>query len=366
MRPQHGLLPTRRLHTLDCARGDAVRHRTIAGTDIELSEVGFGVWTVAAGWWGQYSDAQAVTLLRQAYDRGVTYFDTADTYGNGRGETILAQAFPGADRDDVVVSTKFGYDWEANLGKRREGHQEAPHCFEPAFLERALDASLRRLGTDRIDLYQMHNARLADLQNDDVWSFIERARASGKVRAVGVALGPAIGWAAEGHYAMEHLPIDVVHMIYNALELDPGRELIATARRTGKSLLVRVPHSSGMLEGRYGEDTVFPEGDHRRHRPRAWLVNGVQKIEQLRFLERENGCALGQAALRYVLRAPEVVSALPNVYDLAQLDEFVGASDVVEITDPQAARIEALFESNYGLPSELEAGSASSTAAPAH
>jgi aryl-alcohol dehydrogenase-like predicted oxidoreductase len=340
-----------------------VRYRTIAGTDIEVSEVGFGVWTVAAGWWGEYSDEQAVTLLRQAFDRGVTFFDTADTYGNGRGETLIAQAFPGSDRDDIVLSTKFGYDWESNVGNRREGHQEAPHCFDPAFLERALDASLRRLGTDRIDLYQMHNARLEHLHDDDVWSFVERARAAGKIRAAGVALGPAIGWADEGHYAMEHLPVEVVHMIYNALELDPGRELIETARRTGKSLLVRVPHSSGMLEGRYSEETVFPEGDHRRHRPRAWLVNGVRKIEQLRFVERENGCTLGQAALRYVLRTPQVVSALPNVYDLAQLDEFVGASAAAEITDAQAARVEQLFDSNYGLPREVEAGTASRDAA---
>ena len=336
-----------------------MRYRTIAGTDIEVSEVGFGVWTVAAGWWGDHSDEQAVTLLRQAYDRGVTFFDTADTYGNGRGETLIAQAFPGADRDDIVLSTKFGYDWESNVGKRREGHQEAPHCFEPAFLERALDASLRRLGTDHIDLYQLHNARLEHLHDDAVWSFVERARAAGKIRSVGVALGPAIGWAEEGHYALEHLPVEVVHMIYNALELDPGRELIATARRTGKSLLVRVPHSSGLLEGRYTEDTEFPEGDHRRHRPRAWLVDGVKKIEQLRFLERENGCALGQAALRFVLRAPEVVSVLPNIYDLAQLDEFVGAAAAPEITHAQAAHVEALFEANYGLPRAVEAGTAS-------
>jgi aryl-alcohol dehydrogenase-like predicted oxidoreductase len=333
-----------------------VRYRTIAGTEVTLSEVGFGVWTVSAGWWGDYSDQQAVTLLRQAFDRGITFFDTADTYGNGRGETILQQAFPGADRDEITIGTKFGYDWESNLASRREGHQEAPHRFDLPFLERALDASLRRLGTDRIDVYQLHNARMEHLLNDDVWTFVDRAREAGKVRSVMVALGPAIGWRDEGVYAMEHLPVEGVHMIYNALELDPGRELIAVAKRTGKSLLVRVPHSSGMLEGRYTEDTVFPENDHRRHRPRAWLVNGIKKIEQLRFIEQENRCTLGQAALRYVLREPEVVSALPNVYDRAQLDEFVGASEVTDITDAQAARIEQLYESNYGLPREQEAG----------
>ena len=225
-----------------------MRHRTIAGTDVEVSEVGFGVWTISAGWWGSFSDAEAVTLLRQAFDRGVTFFDTADTYGNGRGEAILSQAFPGADRDEITVGTKFGYDWQSQIGNRREGHQEAPHCFEPAFLEQALEGSLRRLGTDRIDCYQIHNARMEHLLNDDVWTFLDKARAAGKVRSLGVALGPAIGWLEEGLYALRELPVEVVHMIYNALELDPGRELIRAARERNRSLLVRVPHSSGMLE----------------------------------------------------------------------------------------------------------------------
>src|SRR5690606_4718270 len=105
--------------------------------------------------------------------------------------------------------------------------------------------------------------------------------------------------------------------------------------------------------------TEFPEGDHRRHRPRAWLVNGVKKVRQLQFLTDENQCTLGQAALRYVLREPEVVSALPNIYDADQIDEFAAAADVPDITDEQVARIESLYEANYGLPREQEAGVAS-------
>ncbi len=331
-----------------------MRYRSIAGTDIELSEVGFGVWTVTAGWWGERSDEEAVTLLRQAFDRGVTFFDTADTYGNGRGETMLAQAFPGADRDDIVIGTKFGYDWQSNIGKRREGQREAPHCFEPEFLERALEGSLRRLDTDRIDLWQLHNVRMEHLQRDDLWTFLDRVRREGKVRSVGVALGPAIGWLEEGLYSLNERPVEVVHMIYNALELDPGRELIEAAQRVDRSLLVRVPHASGMLEDAYDEDTLFEPNDHRGHRPRGWLINGLKKIEQLRFLsaagERstESGRTLAQAALRYVLHRPQVVSALPNIYNLDQLNEFVGASDSADISSDEARRIEELFDSNYG------------------
>lgn len=324
-----------------------MRYRSIAETGVQVSEVGFGVWTVTAGWWGEYTDAQAVGLLREAADLGVTFFDTADTYGQGRGETILGQAFPGAERDRIVIGAKFGYDW-ASRDASDAGHREAPHRFDVPFLDQSLQNSLQRLGTDRIDFFQMHNPRMAHLQNDDIWRWVERVKAAGLVRAVGVALGPAIGWRDEGIYAMEHLPIDGVQMIYNALELDPGRDLIAAARRTGTSIVVRVPHSSGMLEGKYTVDTVFPEHDHRRHRPRSWLVEGVQKIEQLGFLTQQ--ATLAQAALRFVLHDPVVVSALPNIYEREQLIEFAAAGDAAPITDAQAARVVDLFESNYGLP----------------
>src|SRR5207248_10947289 len=100
-----------------------------------------------------------------------------------------------------------------------------------------------------------------------------------------------------------------------------------------------VPHSSGMLEGHYDTETVFAENDHRRHRPQAWLTNGVKKIEQLDFLTNGTGRTLAQAALRYVLHDAAVASAIPNIYDLAQMEEFIGASDVPNLTDEEMRRI---------------------------
>jgi len=332
-----------------------MQYRRIAGTEIDVSEVGFGVWTVTAGWWGTFSDDEAAALLQEALDLGITFFDTAETYGDGRGESVLAHAFPGAARDKIVIGTKFGYDWQHRPEADKAGHQEAPHCWEPSFLEGALRGSLQRLGTDRIDHWQLHNPRMDALQNDALWTFLEKVQRDGHVRSIGVALGPAIGWQEEGEYAMRERSPHSVQLIYNALELDPGRALIEAARASGTSLLVRVPHSSGMLEGQYTEDTVFGENDHRRHRPRAWLTNGLKKIAQLEFLTAD-GATLGQKALRYVLRDPTIVSTLPNIYNREQLLEFAGASDVADISDAEAATIEALFESNYGLPVEQEAG----------
>lgn len=332
-----------------------MRYRTIAGTDISVSELGFGVWTVSTSWWGGKSDEEAIALLREARDLGITFFDTADSYGNGRGETILADAFSPSERADLVIATKFGYDWQNRPDKDEAGHVEAPHRWDAEFLEAALTASLKRLNTDHIDVWQLHNCRMDALERDDVWTFLERVQREGKVRCVGVALGPAIGWRDEGVYAMRQRGVKLIHMIYNALELDPGRELIQTARDVDASLIVRVPHASGMLEGQYTEDTVFPASDHRSHRPRAWLINGLKKIEQLGFLT-DNGSTLAQAALRYLFHDPEIVAAFPNIYNREQLLEFAAAADCADVGDEQAARVVQLFDENYGLPPENEAG----------
>ena len=111
--------------------------------------------------------------------------------------------------------------------------------------------------------------------------------------------------------------------------------------------LIRVPHSSGMLEGHYTPETKFPPNDHRSHRPRAWLLNGVRKVEQLRFLERSNR-TLGQAALLWLLKDQRIASTLPNIYDQKQLAEFAASSECPDLTDDEIERIAALYDANFG------------------
>jgi aryl-alcohol dehydrogenase-like predicted oxidoreductase len=169
----------------------------------------------------------------------------------------------------------------------------------------------------------------------------------GKVRWWGAALGPAIGWRDEGVYAAAEraLPLQVIH---NLLEQQPGEDFIAAARTTGAGLVARVPHSSGLLEGQYTEDTVFPEGDHRNHRPRSWLIEGVRKVEQLRFLERDDR-TLGQAAIQWLLAEPLMASVLPNIYNEEQLREFAAASDTPPLTQDELDRVQKLVDVNFGI-----------------
>jgi aryl-alcohol dehydrogenase-like predicted oxidoreductase len=138
-------------------------------------------------------------------------------------------------------------------------------------------------------------------------------------------------------------------MIYNLLEQEPGRGLIETARETGTSLVVRVPHSSGMLEGKYTKETTFDKNDHRRHRSKEWLLEGLRKVERLDFLTASGERTLGQAALKFILASPEVASTLPNIYDEQQLREFAAAPETPDFTEEELVHVEELYENNFGL-----------------
>jgi aryl-alcohol dehydrogenase-like predicted oxidoreductase len=324
-----------------------MKYRQLAKSDLRVSEIGFGVWTISAGWWGDYSDDQAADLLRQALDLGITFFDTGDTYGEGRGETVLAKAF-GDRRADVVIGTKFGYDFYND--RERRGQRERPQDFSPEFVRFALEQSLRRLGSDYVDLYQLHNPRLEALQRDDLFALLEQLKTEGKIRAYGAALGPAIGGTEHGDDGMRARPaLSSLQVIYNLLEQDPGRRFLPVARELDVSLLVRVPHSSGLLEGKYTAETTFPPSDHRSHRPRQWLLDGLQKLEQLEFLHRERGQTIGQAALKWLLAEPLVASVQPNIYDAEQLAEFAAAADLPDLTADDLARVAELYAGNFGL-----------------
>ena len=301
-----------------------MRYRQFPGTDIKVSEVGFGTWTLSTGWWGEKTDDEAVAMLRAAHlDYGINFFDTADTYGNGRGEKQLAEAFRGK-RDDVVYATKIGYDiYDPAAQQARRGQSELPQKFDRDYMRFAVDKCLERLETDHIDVLQLHNIKMEHVR-DAASGALREMRDEGLIRAWGAAFGPAIGWLYEAVELCEReSDVGTIQMIWNVLEQHPGTAMIDAAREFAPDCCfnIRVTHASGMLEGKYTEDTVFPANDHRRHRPRSWLVNGVQKVRTLDFLTTQ--MTLGQAALKWLLAEPRVVTTLPNIYDMEQLREFV-------------------------------------------
>jgi aryl-alcohol dehydrogenase-like predicted oxidoreductase len=328
-----------------------MRYRTFPGTSVTASEVGFGTWTLATNWWGEKTDTEAIAMLKSAHDDyGVTFFDAADTYSNGRAERQLATAFRGR-RGQVVYATKIGYDiYDEAAQQARRGQSELPMRTDPAYLRLALDRCLERLDTDYVDVLQIHNAKMEHVRDAALWDTLRDFQREGKVRVWGAAFGPAIGWLYEAVELCEREPdVGAIQMIWNVLEQHPGSAMIEAARRHAPqcAFTIRVPHASGMLEGHYTEDTVFPEHDHRRHRPRSWLVNGVKKVRTLDFLTPR--MTLGQAALKWLLADPLVVTTLPNIYDTAQLREFATTSEQPDLTPAQLDQVARLAEANFGV-----------------
>jgi aryl-alcohol dehydrogenase-like predicted oxidoreductase len=334
-----------------------MEYRNFGDTDLQASVVGFGVWTVSTRMWGVTDEDVRKNLLRRAFELGVTFYDTADVYGDGLGETILRDTL-GAHRDEIVLATKFGYDFYTSPGEQ-PGQRERPHDWSPAFVRRACEESLKRLGTDRIDLYQMHNPRLDALTQDDLFATLEDLKAAGKIRHYGAALGPAIDirQAEEGAAAFRKRHMTSVQIIYNLLEQMLGPDVFRAARETGGGVMVRVPHASGLLEGVYTNETEFAPGDHRNFRVntsekrRQWLDDGLKKVEALDFLVRGTGRTLGQAALQFLWSEPTLACALPNIYDLKQLKEFCDAPDAPPLTPEELSQLRDLYAQDFGLAS---------------
>lgn len=329
--------------------------RTLGDTGLKVSAVGFGVWTVSTRMWGITEDAVGIDLLRRALERGITFYDTADVYGDGKGETLLAEAL-GERRDEIVIATKFGYDFYAYPGIQ-PGQRERPQDWSPAFVRKACEESLRRLNTDRIDLYQMHNPRLDALQNDLLFETLEALKSEGKILSYGAALGPALKpdrQCEEGIYCVEERHASV-QIIYNLLEQVLGEAICPAARREGVSVLVRVPHSSGLLEGHYNESTTFDANDHRSFRltddemRKKWLLAGLKKVEKLRFVAEDAGRTLGQMAIQFILHEPSITALFPNIYDAKQLEEFASATETPKFTEAEFSQVQELYANNFYL-----------------
>lgn len=323
--------------------------RALGTSGVEVSEVGFGAWTLGLDWWGKVDAEQAKTLVAAAIGHGMTFFDTADTYGAGLGEERLGDALAG--RTDVTIGTKFGYD--ITVPHDQSSHSERPMRWDPPFIRERCEDSLRRLRIDAIDLYELHNPRMDQIADDGIFELLEDLKAEGKIRSYGVALGPAIGWADEGVESIRNRKVDVVQTVFNLLEQEPGNTFLheAASSPLKPSVLARVPHASDALIGTYTADTVFPATDHRSFRKREWLLRALKKVDQLGFLL--DGRTIGQVAIAWLLANPGLSSVLPSMTTVEQVAEFAGAASK-PLTSEEFDRVQELYARDFDLPAERE------------
>jgi aryl-alcohol dehydrogenase-like predicted oxidoreductase len=322
-----------------------MKYDTLGNTGIEVSEVGFGAWVVGTDWWGDRTRGQAIEMVQHAVDQDITFFDTGDVYGHGDSEELLGEALAEV-RDEVTVSTKVGYDFYNNP---QAGHGELPKKVTPEWIRTALDRSLDRLDMDHVELLMLHNANVDEV-TPDVLETLDELREEGTVEAIGWALGPSIGWLADGDAAVAN-EFDVLQTVFNLFEQTPGQHFIDTIREqdANTSIVARVPHSSGLLNEQVTPETEFEADDHRAHRPTEWYETGFEKVDTLRFLERDGERTMGQAAIQWLLANDEVASVTPTFRTNDDIDEWASAPDTPPLSDAEYDRVQSLYADNFGI-----------------
>jgi len=317
-----------------------MRYRTIAGTEIAVSEVGFGVWTVSSGWWGDFSDAEAVTLLRQGFDRGINFFDTADTYGNGRGETILAQAFPAADRDEIVIATKvfFPMSDRPNMGGLSRKH-----------IQQGCESSLKRLGLDTIDLYQIHRFD-RHTPVDEILSALDLLIRQGKVRYVGASSMAAWKFAqclsASERNGWARFVSRQNH--YNLVYREEEREMIPLCEFQGLGVIPWSPLARGMLAGTRSQlgdkSTTRSETDGLDQilydQPSDWDV-----VEAVKTVAKQRDLKPAQIALAWLWSRPAVTAPVIGATQLGQLEDAIAAIGI-GLSGDEIAALEAPYQAH--------------------
>ncbi|MFD8273246.1 aldo/keto reductase [Streptomyces flaveolus] len=322
--------------------------RTLGRSGIEVSALGFGCWAIGGEWrdtagqplgWGHVDDDESVRAIRRALDLGVTFFDTADVYGTGHSERVLGRAL-GNRRDDVVVATKWGNVFDADT-RTLTGADDSP-----AYVRRALTASLERLGTDHVDLYQLHLADADPGRAAELRDVCEELVGEGLVRAYAWSTDDparaAVFAAGEHCAAVQH----------RANVLQDAPEMIALCEASGLASVNRSPLAMGLLGGRHAGRRALSAGDIRS-RPPAWLPGfgdgtgadpeWLARVEALRDVLTAGGRTLAQGALAWLWARSDRTVPIPGFRSVAQAEENAGALEKGPLTAGQVAAAELIL-----------------------
>lgn len=299
-----------------------MKKRPFGNTGVDVSEVGLGCWQLGGADWGDLSEDLALSILEGAADAGVTFFDAADVYGSGRAETLLGKFLRG--RTGFFVATKLG----------RTGDLY-PDKYTEAGLRAATEASLARLGVDRIDLTQLHCVPTEILRRGEVFGWLGKLQAEGKIRHYGASVESM----EEALLCLEQPGLVSLQIIFNIFRQRPIRELFPAARERGVALIVRLPLASGLLSGKFSRDTTFAITDHRNYNRDGQAFNvgetfagipfdkGVELAEEMRAFVPE-GLTMVQMAQRWILDHPEIAVVIPGASSVDQVRENASVSDL--------------------------------------
>ncbi len=312
-----------------------MKYRTLGRTGLQVSVIGLGTM-VHAGHFGPMKDSESLSAIETALDLGVNFIDTSDAYGAGYSETLLGAALKGK-RDRVIIATKGGNVMVGpNRGKR---------IFEPDYISRVMEESLKRLKTDYIDLYQLHNPTVEVIQRGSVWEVLERAKKAGKIRHYGVS----INTMEEGIAAVKDGRSETIQIEYSLLAQEPAEAVFPLAQQANIGIIARIPLKRGILTGKLTQaDEARFQGEDVRARSFKGeaFAKELAKADKLRFLVHGQVKSLTQAALAFCIAHPAVSVVIPGARNAEQMRENASAADV-EIPAADLEKVAELWRTNF-------------------
>jgi len=316
-----------------------MNYRPLGRTGWKVSEISFGAWAIG-GAWGNVSDEESLAALHQAVDSGVNFLDTADVYGDGRSERLIAQ-LKKSRKDKIVVATKAG----------RRLPRQTVEGYSRQNLTGWIEDSLRNLATDTLDLLQLHCPPTALYERPDVFAILDDFVKQGKIRYYGVSVEKV----DEALKAIEYPNVQTVQIIFNCFRQRPAEKFFPEAKRKQVGILARVPLASGMLTGKLRRDSTFAADDHRNFNRHGEVFDvgetfsgvdynvGLEAVEEIREL-LPAGVSMSQFALRWILMFDAVSCAIPGGKRPDQVTDNCRASDVPAFTPKVMAAVRDIYD----------------------
>ncbi|MED3792960.1 aldo/keto reductase [Niallia alba] len=297
-----------------------MNYRNLGNTGLKISEVSFGTWAIG-GSWGKVDDTEALKSLELAIEKGVNFFDTADVYGDGHSEELLAKATKGKE-DQIHIATKFC----------RGGDIFAQQTYSDESVRQYCENSLKRLNREAIDLYQIHCPPTEILKDGQVFEVLDKLQQEGKIRNYGVS----VETVEQGLICLQNPNVKALQVIFNIFRQKPLEKLIPVAEKQGVGILVRLPLASGLLTGKFSKDHTFDEDDHRKFNENGEAFNvgetfaglgfkkGVELADELIWIANGRK-SMATAALRWILDQQGVSCVIPGFKNRKQIVENLKA-----------------------------------------
>jgi len=317
-----------------------MRCRVLGRTPYKVSEISFGAWAIG-GAWGAVSDEESLAALHKAIDRGVKFIDTADVYGDGRSERLIAK-LKESRKDEIVVATKAG----------RRLPTQTIEGYNQQNLTAWVEDSLRNLSTDALDLLQLHCPPSGVYDSPEIFGLLDGLVRAGKIRSYGVSVEKV----EEALKAIQYPNVQTVQIIFNCFRQRPAEVFFAQAKLRQVGILARVPLASGMLTGKLHRDSTFPKDDHRNFNRHGEAFDigetfsgvdydlGLEAVEEIRKL-LPVGVSMSQFALRWILMFDAVSCAIPGGKRPEQVAENCQSSELPPLTEEAMAGVHRVYES---------------------